>query len=227
MMGSSLAVVTLEDVKSSPVVSSYLRMTDKHMQAQGFTEHGERHAGLTSHLAAEILTTLGFPARDAELAAIAGYLHDVGNVVSRVNHGQTGALLVQPVLSAMGMHIDEICSVMQAIGDHEEEHFDAPTGPVFAAVVIADKSDVHHSRVRNLDPAMFDIHDRVNYATKERKLEVDKERGLITLQLTVDTAVASVREYFEVFLGRMMTCRKAALCLNCEFQLEINKVKML
>jgi metal-dependent HD superfamily phosphatase/phosphodiesterase len=224
---SHLAVLTLEDVRANPLVSTYIRMANQHMQAQGYTEHGERHAVYTAHLARKILAELGYSTRQQELAAIAGYLHDIGNVVSRVNHGQNGALLAHTILLAMGMPAEELCVVMQAIGDHEEEHFDFPSGPVFSAVVIADKSDVHRTRVRNPDPSKFDIHDRVNYAAQERNLRIDREKKEIALDLKVDTSIGSVREYFEVFLSRMMMCRKAANCLGCNFQLEINNLKLL
>jgi uncharacterized protein len=215
----------LEDVQRDPVLSAYISQADRVMEGLGFTEHGFRHANLTGRIAFNLLSRLEFDERTCTLAAIGGYLHDVGNAISRWGHGQTGALLVHHVLSDR-MESGELALLMGAVGNHEEEHGMA-AGTVAAAVILADKSDVHRSRVRKADQIDFDIHDRVNYAAEQSFLRVDSSARTVTLELTIDTEISHVMEYFEIFLGRMVMCRRAAEQLECRFQLEINGNKLL
>jgi metal-dependent HD superfamily phosphatase/phosphodiesterase len=219
-------LVTLEDVKRDPEVEAYIDKANEYTGAIGYTEHGARHANLTASIAYNTLKRLGYPERDAQLASIAAYLHDIGNLVSRVNHEHTGAVLANRILERLGMDPVERAVVMGAIGNHEEKHGE-PVSPVGAAVILADKSDVHRSRVRNPDPTTFDIHDRVNYAVQHSFLRVDDKSRTITLELTIDTQLSQVMEYFEIFLTRMVMCRRAAKFLACEFKLQINGVKLL
>ncbi|HEX2025149.1 MAG TPA: HD domain-containing protein, partial [Actinomycetota bacterium] len=198
---------------------------DRVMEGLGFTEHGFRHATLTGRIAYNLLSRLDFDPRTVELAAIAGYLHDVGNAISRWGHGQTGAVLVHHVL-ADRMDPAELAVLMGAVGNHEEE-LGMAAGTVAAAVILADKSDVHRSRVRKTAQIDFDIHDRVNYAAEQSFLRVDGEAKTITLELKIDTAISHVMEYFEIFLGRMVMCRRAAEQLECSFHLDINGASLL
>ncbi len=219
------AAVGLEEIQQDPVISTYISQADRVMEGLGFTEHGFRHATLTGRIAFNILTRLGEDQRTAELASLGGYLHDIGNAISRWGHGQTGALLVHQVL-ADRLEAPELGVLMAAVGGHEEE-FGMTAGTVAAAVILADKSDVHRSRVRKADQIDFDIHDRVNYAAESSFLRVDQAARTITLELTIDTEISHVMEYFEIFLGRMVMCRRAAEQLRCRFQLEINGAKLL
>lgn len=219
-------MITLADVKHNPAFVSLTKQGDTHLEAIGFTEHGNRHAGLVSNISRNILIRLGYDQRRAELAAISGFLHDIGNVVTRHDHGQTGALVVANLLAQMGMDYAEIAIVMGAIGNHEEEYGE-PVSDVSAAVILADKSDVHRSRVRNRDLATFDIHDRVNYAVVHSFLNVDDVTRDITLNLTIDNEICPVMEYFEIFLIRMVMCRRAAAFLKAVFRIEINGAKIL
>ncbi|MCS7172233.1 MAG: HD domain-containing protein [Armatimonadetes bacterium] len=218
--------VTLEAVKADPEVEAYVGKANEALGVLGYTEHGFRHANLTARIAYNILKRLGHPERDAELAAIAGYLHDIGNLVSRQNHEQVGAMLADRILARLGMGPEERAVVMSAIGNHEESH-GQPVSNVGAAVILADKSDVHRTRVRNPDPTTFDIHDRVNYAVEHSFLRVDEKNREITLELVINTEAAPVMEYFEIFLSRMILCRRAAEFLGCQFKLQINGVKLL
>ncbi|HEX2030234.1 MAG TPA: phosphohydrolase [Actinomycetota bacterium] len=219
------ASMTLDDIHEDRVLSAYIAQADRVMDGLGFTEHGFRHANLSGRIAFNVLSRLGYDERTAQLGAIAGYLHDVGNAVSRWGHGQTGALLVHQILFDR-MEPAELAVLMGAIGGHEEE-FGMMAGTVAAAVILADKADVHRSRVRKAEQIDFDIHDRVNYAAEQSFLRVDSEAKRITLELTIDTEISHVMEYFEIFLGRMVMCRRAAEQLHCRFQLEINGAKLL
>ena len=219
-------MLNFEEVKKNPVIDSFIRKGNEYLGAMGYTEHSYRHLNLVSSIAKNILERLGFDRREAELAAIAGYLHDIGNVVSRNNHGISGATLCCPILLEMGMAPDEVATVISAIGNHEEE-YGQPVNHVAAALIMADKSDVHRSRVRNQDFATFDIHDRVNYAVEHSFLWVDHQRRTITMDLTIDTEICPVMEYFEIFLTRMMLCRRAAVFLSTNFQLVVNEAKLL
>ncbi len=218
--------VMLTDVQAHPMVKTFIEYGNQHLGAMGYTEHSFRHATLTANIASNILNRLGHSERDSQLASIAGYLHDIGNVVSRYNHGQTGAWLAKEVLRELGMGWEEIALVMSAIGNHEEEYGESVNN-IAAALILADKSDVHHSRVRHKDIALFDIHDRVNSAVQHSFLRVNEEEKTITLELTIDTAMSGVMEYFEIFLTRMIMCRRAADFLGTRFSLVVNDSKLL
>jgi uncharacterized protein len=213
--------ITVTEVRKHPHVKVLLRAANEHLKLLGYTEHGLRHAGLVGSIAANVLGRLGYPQRQVELAAVAGLLHDIGNVINREMHGQSGALMAKDILLELGMAIEEIVLVMGAIGNHEEERGHA-VSPVAAALILADKADVHRSRVHNPDQATFDIHDRVNYAATHSFLRVHEGEQRITLELTIDTSIASVMDYFEIFLSRMIMCRRAAEFLGSRFSLEIN-----
>lgn len=219
-------LITLEDVKANPEVAAYLKKADEHMAAVGYTEHGERHASLTANIAYNIIERLGFSKREAELASIAGYLHDVGNVIGRYDHGEVSAMIAHSILKEMEMEPSEVATIVGAIGNHEEEKGD-PVSTIAAGLILADKSDVHRSRVRNPNMITFDIHDRVNYAAKKSFLRVEDGDKTITLELTIDTEISKVMEYFEIFLSRMIMCRRAAKFLGCSFRLVVNDVRLL
>ena len=218
--------ITLDDVKNRKDIKAYIGRADRNMDAIGYTEHGFRHADVAAERARHIIESLGRDPREAELAAIAGYLHDIGNVAGREEHGQTAVMIAYSVLKEMGMPPEELADVMAAVGNHEEQYGD-PFGPVAAAVIIADKSDVARSRVRDIHPSRYDEHDRVNYATISSAVTVNKQRTIISLHLDIDTEIASIMEYFELFLDRMVMSRRAAKVLGCEFELMINGTKLL
>ncbi len=217
-------VVTLEDVQANAELSSFISAADRVMEALGYTEHGFRHANLTARIAFNVLTRAGFDEHAANLGCVAGYLHDVGNMVSREMHGQTGAVLVYHALRDQVPGPD-LAAIVAAIANHEEENGYA-VSPVSAAVILADKSDVHRSRVRKSGQIEFDIHDRVNFAAEQSFLRVDSAAKTVTLELTIDTEISQVMEYFEIFLGRMQLCRKAAEVLDCRFKLMINGAEL-
>jgi uncharacterized protein len=219
------SLVSLDEIQQDPTVSTFIASADRVMEGLGYTEHGYRHANLTSRIAYNVMSRLGNEGRMAQLAAIAGYLHDVGNMVARENHAQVGALLVYDVFKDR-MHHRDLALVMSAVGNHEEEGGEA-VSPVSAAVILADKSDVHRSRVRKSAQIDFDIHDRVNYAAEQSFLRVDSSARTVTLELTIDTEISHVMEYFEIFLQRMMMCRRAAERLECQFKLTINGATLL
>jgi metal-dependent HD superfamily phosphatase/phosphodiesterase len=219
------ATLTLEDVQQDPVVSAYIAQADRVMDGLGFTEHGFRHANLTAKIAYNLLTRLDVDDHTATLGAVGGYLHDIGNAVARPGHGQTGAVLVHSIF-ADRIDPTDLAVLMGAVGNHEEDE-GMGAGTVAAAVILADKSDVHRSRVRKTAQIDFDIHDRVNYAAEQSFLRVDSAARTVTLELTIDTSVSHVFEYFEIFLGRMVMCRRAAEHLDCSFHLDINGAKLL
>jgi len=223
---ASPPAVTLDDVRHDPEVRQFVRKADESLAVLGYTEHGPRHAGLVADISQNVLLRLGHPRREAELASIAGYLHDIGNGISRLDHGIAAARIAQRVLERLGMPPEEIVEVMCAIGNHEEEYGE-PVSALAAAVILADKSDVHRSRVRVIDPDTDDIHDRVNTATERSFLSVDARAKTITLQMDIDTGMIRLMEYFEIFLERMVMCRKAAESLDCRFGLEINGTQLL
>ena len=220
-----LATVTLEDVQGNEELSLYIASADRVMEAMGYTEHGFRHANLVANIAFQVLSRLGFTEREATLASVAGYLHDVGNALARDAHGQTGAVLVNQSLRD-SVHGADLMPVLAAIANHEETEGVA-VSPISAAVILADKSDVHRSRVRKAAQLDFDIHDRVNYAAEQSFLRVDSSARTITLELTIDTEISHVMEYFEIFLHRMIMCRRAAEQLDCQFKLRINGASLL
>ncbi|MGI9952658.1 HD domain-containing protein [Moorellaceae bacterium AZ2] len=221
-----MAPVTLEEVKKDPEVETLVQQGNRHLEVLGYTEHGHRHLSLVASISYNVLHRLGYPERMAQLASIAGYLHDIGNVISRENHGQAGALLAYHILSRLGMAPEETALIMGAIGNHEEAYGQA-VNAVAAALILADKSDVHRSRVRNTEPATFDLHDRVNYAVEHSFLRVEEKDKTITLELKIDLNISNPAEYFEIFLTRMMMCRRAAAFLGCQFGLVINNARLL
>jgi hypothetical protein len=218
-------IVTLEDLMADEVAVAYVEAADAVLEAIGYTEHGVRHAKKTGKWAREILTRLGYEPPLPELAALAGFLHDAGNVVNRNVHAQSGALMAMHILTRLGLSPRHIGVVMAAIGHHDESD-GMPVSPVSAAVIIADKADVHRSRVRLTDPLHFDIHDRINYAVTRSTLTVDSPSRMITLELDVDTTIGSVMEFFEIFAERMILSRKAAEFLGCQFRLVANHVEL-
>ena len=218
--------VVVRDLERDPEVIAYLRAANTMMESLGFTEHGERHAKLVANIASNILARLNHPARTCELAGVAGYLHDAGNLIHRDAHTQSGALLAREILLRMGMGYAEVALVMGAIGNHEEPD-GAPVNDIASAVIIADKADVHSSRVQNTEPTTFDIHDRVNHAVQRSFVRVDADKKLIALELEIDTRTLQVTDYFEIFLSRMFMCRRAAQALNCNFELLINGIRMM
>jgi len=218
--------VTLAEVASSPDVVAMIEVADEYLGAIGYTEHGFRHANLVSHISGNIMKRLGYDERMVELAEIAGFMHDVGNCIGRDHHGVSSAILAREVLRGLGMDPVETIHVMNAIGNHEEES-GTPGNPIGAATIIADKSDVHHTRVRNMEPASFDIHDRVNFSASRSFLRVDAHARTLTLELDIDTEQSQVMEYFEIFMSRMQMCRAAAEVLDATFHLQMNGTKLL
>ncbi|QOR36251.1 HD domain-containing protein [Clostridium sp. 'deep sea'] len=218
----------LEDIKNLDQVKVYLEKGNEFLGVKGYTDHGLRHAGVVSKIAYNILHELKYPKRTCELAEIAGYLHDIGNFVSRDEHGQTGAIIAMRILEDLKMPYDEVATIVSAIGNHEETNGQI-ISEVSAALILADKSDVHRSRVRNRDKSTFDIHDRVNFASQKSALIVknDKDGNHIVLDINIDTSISQVMEYFEIFLTRMVMCRRAAEFLNARFNLVINKYQLL
>jgi HD superfamily phosphodiesterase len=221
-----LAKITIEDIKKDHEVTVYLTCSTEYLSRLGFTEHGQRHAGIVSARAFKVLSDLGYDQRDCELAGIAGYMHDIANMVNRYNHGGTGAVMAYHILSRLGMPPEEIALVVSAIGNHEEERGNA-VNHVAAALILADKSDVYRTRVTNTDFATFEIHDRVNYAAESSQLLIDPLLHTVNLEVTIDTKICPVMEYFEIFLARMIMCRRAAQFLDCRFGLIINGNELL
>lgn len=218
--------ITLDAVKKNTLANHFIDAANEYLGAVGYTEHGQRHVSLVAAMAHNTLTRLGFEEPLPELAGIAGYLHDIGNVVNRQDHGQSAALISMRILKEMGATPDEIAVIISAIGNHEEE-IGEPVNPVAAALILADKSDVHKTRVRNPGQIAVDIHDRVNLAAERSFLNVDAQKKTISLQLTIDTTVSQVMEYFEIFISRMIMCRRAAKFLGCTFELIINERKLI
>jgi len=226
MEGKSPRLLTFNEIRNNPAIITYIRKANEYLGVLGYTEHGFRHTELVAVTARRILMELGYSAREAELAAIAGYLHDIGNIVERTHHYFIGALMAMNILKELGMEEKEIAEVAAAIGNHDER-YGHPVNNISAALILADKADVHRSRVRNRDFATFDIHDRVNYAAEESELELDPVNRVITLKLKIDTRISRVMEYFEIFLSRMMLCRRAADFLRARFALVINETQLL
>ena len=214
-------MITYASLKHNEEIRTYIKRADESLRALGFTEHSFAHVTRVSEVAADILEQLGYDAHTVELTKIAGYLHDIGNLVNRVDHSQSGAVMAFRILDHMEMPPADIATVVTAIGNHDEGT-GVPVNGVSAALILADKSDVRRTRVRNEDFATFDIHDRVNYSVTASKLVLDTEQKTATLTLSIDTEVASVMSYFEIFLGRMVMCRKAADKLGLQFKLNIN-----
>jgi metal-dependent HD superfamily phosphatase/phosphodiesterase len=222
--GPEEATVTLEDVQDNDELSLFIASADRVMDAMGYTEHGFRHANLVAKIAFQVVSRLGYTAREATLASVAGYLHDVGNSLARDAHGQTGAALVYLSLRESVDGAD-LMPILAAIANHEETEGVA-VSPISAGVILADKSDVHRSRVRKPSTIDFDVHDRVNYAVERSFLSVDSDARTVSLELTIDTEISQVMEYFEIFLGRMQLCRHAAELLDARFRLVINGAEL-
>ncbi len=214
-------MIDFERVKNDRAVKAYIKAADRSLYALGYTEHSAAHVTKVAEFASDILLSLGYDERLAELAKIAGYIHDIGNLVNRVDHSQSGAIMAFRILDNMGMDPEEIAEIVTAIGNHDEGA-GVPVSPLAAAIILADKSDVRRSRVRNTDEKSFDIHDRVNYSVINSSLSVDKDKKEVRLALEIDTSVGSIMDYFEIFLGRMILCRKAAEKLGLSFKLSIN-----
>lgn len=214
-------MITFDNVRENEAIRAYITRADESLLAQGFTEHSFAHVTHVARMAAYLLETLGHSEHEVELARIAGYLHDIGNLVNRVEHSQSGAILAFSILDDMGMPAEDIATVTTAIGNHDEGT-GVPVNAVSAALILADKSDVRRSRVRNSDISQFDIHDRVNYSVRKSELRINEDHTAVKLDLTIDTDYGSVMDYFEIFLDRMILCRKAAERLGLRFKLIIN-----
>ena len=219
-------MITYDDIRRLPVVNTYIRKADESLTALGYTEHSFAHVSMVAETAKYILETLGFPERDLELAQIAAYLHDIGNLVNRSEHSQSGAIMAFRILSELGMDAEEVATIATAIGNHDEGT-GIPVNPIAAALIIADKTDVRRSRVRNNDETKFDIHDRVNYSVRESLVKINQEKTITKLKLSIDTRYCSVMDYFEIFLSRMILCRKAAEKLGLQFKLIINEQQLI
>ena len=213
--------LTFEDIRNHEEIKTYISAADKALSELGYTEHSFAHVEKVAQTAAMILTTLGYPERQVELARIAGFLHDIGNVVNRTDHAQSGAVMSFRILDRLEMPVDEICSIISAIGNHDETTAQ-PIDAISAALILADKSDVRRSRVRNTDLLTFDIHDRVNYAVEYADLHFNEDQTAIVLDLKIDTEISSVLEYFEIFMQRMLLCKRAALFFHLKFKMYMN-----
>lgn len=217
--------ITFEDIYYNSEIQLYIRQADASMRAMGYTEHSFAHVGRVANMARDILLELGYTEREAELARIAGYMHDMGNMINRQDHAQSSALMAFYLLKKMDVDPEDIATIVTAIGNHDEGSA-FPVNPITAAVILADKADVRCSRVRNKDFATFDIHDRVNYSVKKSEVSVEKD-NYIELSLQIDTEICAVMDYFEIFMERMLLCRKAAEKLNLQFRLTINQQQIL
>ncbi|MBQ7475636.1 MAG: HD domain-containing protein [Clostridia bacterium] len=218
--------ITYEDIKNSENVNTYIRLADLSLNALGYTEHSFAHVTVVAEKTGYILETLGYDDRTVELGKIAGYLHDIGNLVNRDDHSQSGAIMAFRILDHLKFPPEETGMIVTAIGNHDEGT-GTPVSPLAAALILADKSDVRRNRVRNQDVSTFDIHDRVNYSVKKAELKINEAHTLIKLKLSVDTRYGSVMDYFEIFLQRMILCRKAAEFLGLEFKLMINEQQLI
>ena len=219
-------MITYESIKENEDIKTYIECADSSLKALGYTEHSYAHVGRVAATARYILETLEYSQHEIELAQIAAHLHDIGNLVNRVDHSQSGAIMAFRILSALGMPSKDVATITTAIGNHDEGTGVA-VNPVAAALIIADKTDVRRTRVRNNDETTIDIHDRVNYSVEKSEVSIDKENSLLYLKLTVDTKYGSIMDYFEIFMGRMLLCRKAAETLKLQFKLIINKQQLL
>lgn len=217
--------ITFDDIQKNEAIRTYIQKADESLIALGYTEHSFTHVMRVAKLASEILLTLGYSEREAELAQIAGYLHDIGNVINRVDHAQSGAVMAFRILDKMGADPEDIATIITAIGNHDEATA-YPVNPIAAALILGDKTDVRYTRVRNQDFASFDIHDRVNYSVQESQVKVVKDSH-IELDLKIDTNICAVMDYFEIFLNRMILCRKAVEKLGVEFWLYINGQRLI
>ena len=214
-------MLTYEQIKNDASISAYIRCADESLLALGYTEHSFAHVTRVANTVKYILSELSYSEYDIELAMIASYMHDIGNLVNRADHSQSGAIMAFRILDKLGMEAEDLATVVTAIGNHDEGT-GVPVNPIAAALILADKSDVRRSRVRNTDVSTFDIHDRVNFSVTKTEIKIDSEKRNIFLNIEIDTQYSSVMEYFEIFLARMILCRKAADRLGLQFKLIIN-----
>ena len=219
-------MLTFEELKKNEAVKAYITGADKSLAALGFTEHSFAHVGKVAETCRYILSVMEYSEHEIELAKIAAYLHDIGNLVNRIDHSQSGAVMAFRILDNLNMDAPDIATIVSAIGNHDEGT-GVPVNAVSAALILADKSDVRRSRVRNSDISAFDIHDRVNYSVKKSKLKINEEHTIVKLKLEIDTRYGSIMDYFEIFLGRMVMCRKAAEKLGLQFKLIINEQQLI
>ena len=220
------SIVTYKYIRQNPDIMEYIRRADHALEVQGYTEHSFAHVEMVAQKTGMILSTLGYSEREVELGKIAGIMHDIGNVINRIDHAQSGAVMAFRLLDNINMPPEEICTIISAIGNHDESTAE-PISPISASLIIADKTDVRRSRVRNTDFITFDIHDRVNYAVEKSSLYFADDNKSIVLDLTLDTEISSVMEYFEIFLQRMLLCKKACEYLNVKFKMIANGVKVI
>ena len=217
--------MTYEQIRKDEAIRTYITQADASLGALGFTEHSFAHVGKVADIAGYIMQTLGHPERNVELAKIAGYMHDIGNLVNRIEHSQSGAVMAFRILDNMGFSPEEISLIVTAIGNHDEGT-GVPINALAAALILADKSDVRRSRVRGKDQKKFDIHDRVNYSVTKSELKINEAHTIVELKLSVDTQFSSVMDFFEIFMNRMLLCRQAAQALGLQFKLVINDQQM-
>lgn len=215
-------MIDYKAIRKDETIKTYIKEADASLEALGYTEHSFAHVCTVAKNAADILKGLGYPEKTVELAMIAGYMHDIGNIVNRVDHSQSGALIAFRILDKMEMPASDIAKIVTAIGNHDEGT-GTPVSEIAAALILADKADVRRTRVRNTDSLTFDIHDRVNYSVTESALTLSEDKKLVTLTLKIDTEISSIMDYFEIFLGRMKLCRSAAEKLGASFKLRINE----
>ena len=219
-------MITFSEIKNSEEIRTYIALADESLVALGFTEHSFAHVTHVAETVKYLLETLGYSQREVELGQIAGYLHDIGNLINRVDHSQSGAMMAFRILKDMGAQPEDIATIVTAIGNHDEGT-GVPVNPIAAALILADKSDVRRSRVRNPEFSQFDIHDRVNYSVRKSVLKINEEHTIVKLKLLIDTKYGSVMDYFEIFLNRMILCRKAAERLGLSFKLIINEQQLI
>lgn len=217
--------ITYKQIKESEEIRTYIQQADLSLKALGYTEHSFAHVTKCAHVAGNLLQDLGYSPHEVELARIAAYMHDIGNVVNRIDHAQSGAVMAFRILDKIGMPSKDVATVVTAIGNHDENTA-FPVNAVAAALILADKSDVRRSRVRNQNSVKFDIHDRVNYAAVKSEVHLDRKEHRFVLDLEIDIQISPLMDYFEIFLQRMMLCRKASEFLNLQFQLIINGAVM-
>ena len=219
-------MITFSEIKNSEEIRTYIALADESLVALGFTEHSFAHVTHVAETVKYLLETLGYSQREVELGQIAGYLHDIGNLINRVDHSQSGAMMAFRILKDMGAQPEDIATIVTAIGNHDEGT-GVPVNPIAAALILADKSDVRRSRVRNPEVSQFDIHDRVNYSVRKSVLKINEEHTIVKLKLLIDTKYGSVMDYFEIFLNRRILCRKAAERLGLSFKLIINEQQLI
>ena len=219
-------MITIEDIRNNEAINTYIKRADESLIALGYTEHSFAHVTKVGTTAKYILETLGYSAHDVELVQIAAYLHDIGNLVNRTDHSFSGAVMAFRLLDKLGMPPEDIATITTAIGNHDEGT-GVCVNPIAAALILGDKTDVRRSRVRNSDTSTFDIHDRVNYSVKKSIVKINEEKTIIKLKLVIDTHFGSIMDYFEIFLERMILCRKAAETLGLQFKLIINEHQLI